>query len=278
MAYRARPAVERRSGIQITPTMTSRTTSARGMKSMPRGPFTIPVSQSAEPPPGDFRTTSAAPAQTNDMASVTTMSGTRVMTTSVPLMMPRMRPRTSTPRTTGIANASDWSFMSDGGRHAGQGHHRADRQVDAAGDDDDGLGDRRERERHGPDGEALELRGAVLGLDEVGQEQDHGEQPEQGQRPGVALRPVAQPRRHVRALRRAGVHGGAHADTCGPGSVGSGGTTGGWIRGGAIAGDLRRRRSPRASGRPSAGRRPRAAGWARRPPRPGSRRRSAHRR
>ena len=45
------------------------------------------------------------------MASVTTMSGTRVMTTSVPLMMPRMMPRTSTPRTTGIANASDWSFI-----------------------------------------------------------------------------------------------------------------------------------------------------------------------
>ena len=111
MAYRTRPAVERRSGIQITPTMTRRTTSARGMKSSPREPFTIPVSQSADPPPGEGSTTSAAPAHTNDMASVTTMSGTRVITTRAPLMPPRMSPRTRTPRTTGMAKASDWSFM-----------------------------------------------------------------------------------------------------------------------------------------------------------------------
>ncbi len=31
----------------------------------------------------------------------------------------------------------------DGGGHARQGHHRADGQVDATGDDDDGLGDGR---------------------------------------------------------------------------------------------------------------------------------------
>ena len=96
----------------MIPTMIRSVTSALGIQSLPIEPVTMLRIQSADPPPGVCRTTSAAPAQTNDIASVTTMSGTRVMTTRAPLMMPRIRPRTRTPRTTGTANASGWSFMS----------------------------------------------------------------------------------------------------------------------------------------------------------------------
>ena len=74
-------------GSRSTPTMTSEDDErARDEFDARGGPS---PSRSASPPsrrPGDFRTTSAAPAQTNDIASVTTMSGTRVMTTSVPLI------------------------------------------------------------------------------------------------------------------------------------------------------------------------------------------------
>ena len=41
---------------------------------------------------------------------------------------------------------------------AGEGHHRADRQVDPARDDDDRLSDGGEGQGQGPDGEVLELR------------------------------------------------------------------------------------------------------------------------
>ena len=68
-------------------------------------------SQTAAPPPGDFSTSSAHPAQTNDIASVTTMSGTRVTTTRLPLIAPRTRPRTSTPTTTAMPNSSLWPFI-----------------------------------------------------------------------------------------------------------------------------------------------------------------------
>ena len=50
--------------------------------------MTRSLSHSEAPPPGAFSTSSAQPAQTNDIASVTTMSGTRVITTSVPLIAP----------------------------------------------------------------------------------------------------------------------------------------------------------------------------------------------
>ncbi len=51
-------------------------------------------------------TSSAAPAHTNDMAKVTTMSGTRVRTTSAPLTTPRTSPRRMTSSTTRTAASS----------------------------------------------------------------------------------------------------------------------------------------------------------------------------
>ena len=53
------------------------------------------ISHGAAPPPGVLRTSSAAPAQTNDIASVTTMSGTRVTTIRPPLIAPSTSPSTS---------------------------------------------------------------------------------------------------------------------------------------------------------------------------------------
>ena len=52
-----------------------------------------PWSQGTDPPPGESSTSSVVPAQTNDMARVTTMSGTRVTTISDPLIAPTAIPR-----------------------------------------------------------------------------------------------------------------------------------------------------------------------------------------
>ena len=49
-------------------------------------------------------------------------------------------------------------FIMRGRDDAGQRHHRADRQVDAAGDDDDRLGGGGEGERQDRDREALDRR------------------------------------------------------------------------------------------------------------------------
>ena len=70
-------------------TTTSSTISARGHEFARR--TTLSPSSRNQPatlPPGRGRTSSAAPPQTNDIASVTTMSGTRVQTTSSPLTTP----------------------------------------------------------------------------------------------------------------------------------------------------------------------------------------------
>ncbi len=100
-------------GIQISATTRIRTTAPFGIHSLTRDPVTRSLSHLAEAPPGVFSTSNAKPAQTNDIARVTTMSGTRVMTTTPPLMAPRTSPSRSTPRTIATANSSDWPFMSE---------------------------------------------------------------------------------------------------------------------------------------------------------------------
>ena len=60
---------------------------------------------------GEDRTRSALPPQTKAMASVTTMSGTRVATMRLPLMAPSSSPRTRTPMTTAMPNSSLWPFI-----------------------------------------------------------------------------------------------------------------------------------------------------------------------
>ena len=83
-----------------------------GIHSLPSVPRTRSLNQVAADPLGVLRTRSAAPAHTKDMASVTTMSGTLVTTTSAPLMAPSRSPCRSTRRTTRTANSSLFPFMS----------------------------------------------------------------------------------------------------------------------------------------------------------------------
>ena len=53
---------------------------------------------------------------------------------------------------------SPWSFIRTAAVTLVSAIIEADRQVDAAGDDDDRLGDRGERDRQDPDRQALDLR------------------------------------------------------------------------------------------------------------------------
>src|SRR4051812_36998208 len=79
--------------------MTTSTTAALGRASTTSGPTANAFSQSAEAPPGDGRTSSAKPANTNDVASVTTMSGTFESTIVTPLTAPSRSPMSITTNT-----------------------------------------------------------------------------------------------------------------------------------------------------------------------------------
>ena len=105
--------MEREIGIQITATMTTRTTADFGSQSVTSEPRTSSLSQSEAAPPGAALTRSAKPAQTNDMARVTTMSGTFVKTITTPLTPPTSRPMASTSSTTPIPNSPLWPFISE---------------------------------------------------------------------------------------------------------------------------------------------------------------------
>ena len=96
----------------MTPTETSSTTNAFGTHSVNSPPAGSVLSQSAASPLGVLRTSSAAPAHTNDIASVTTMSGTRVMTTRPPLMTPSTTPSARVAATATMPNSSLAPVMS----------------------------------------------------------------------------------------------------------------------------------------------------------------------
>ena len=95
----------------MTATIRIMTTNAFGIHSLPSGPVARSLSHFAAPPPGAFRTSRANPAQTNPIARVTTMSGTRVTITRPPLTAPSTIPRPSTSSTTTMANSSLWPFI-----------------------------------------------------------------------------------------------------------------------------------------------------------------------
>ncbi len=69
-----------------------------------RHAVTKPASRRA--PPGVSRTSNATPAQTNSIASVTMMSGTRESDDGVPLMAPMTTPRPRTTATAGTPHSS----------------------------------------------------------------------------------------------------------------------------------------------------------------------------
>ena len=95
----------------MTATTTIRTIADLGIHSLTRDPRTRSLSHSEAAPPGAPRTSSAQPAHTNDIARVTTMSGTLVRTTRAPLIAPSTRPRASTDRTTTTPHSSLWPFI-----------------------------------------------------------------------------------------------------------------------------------------------------------------------
>ncbi len=68
------------------------------------------------PPPGVRMITSATPPQTNDIASVTTMSGTPLSTTRPPLIAPITTPTSISPNAISNAVAKLWSSISDAAR------------------------------------------------------------------------------------------------------------------------------------------------------------------
>ena len=250
------------------------------------------LSHFAAPPPGAFRTSRANPAHTKPIARVTTMSGTRVTITRPPLTAPSRRPRPRTSTTTRIANSVALALHHRRGHDARERHHRPDREVDAAADHDDRLGDGGERQGQDRRRQALERDGAVARLDALREQELDDQDREQRDDPGV----VAQ-RGHEGGRRpglgdvdRAG--GGGHRASPSAGASAAGSTAG---LGGAAVGARRpaprprppprsRRRSrprppcPRAARSRRGGCTPRAAARARRRPRPSARARCARRR
>ena len=73
-----------------------------------------------------------------------------------------------------------------GGGDAGQGHHRGNGKVDAAGNDDHRLArDREDEGQRGADQRA-EAVGAVVRLDDPGEDEERGEQDRETDDPGLA--------------------------------------------------------------------------------------------
>jgi hypothetical protein len=93
--------LERLSGTQITATMIVMTMSALGKPWITTEPTIASRRNGAAAPPGEFRINSATPSHTKSIASVTTISGTRVMTISTPLRNPITMPTASVIRMAG---------------------------------------------------------------------------------------------------------------------------------------------------------------------------------
>ena len=118
--------------------------------------MTRSLSHSAEPPPGVLRTRSAQPAQTNDIASVTTMSGHAGDDDQAAVDGAEHEAQEEDADDDGDAELLGLALHQRGRDDARQGHHRADREVDPARDDDDRLGDGGQGERQHGDREALD--------------------------------------------------------------------------------------------------------------------------
>ena len=102
-AYRAKPRRPSLSGIQTTATTPTSRRIPFGTHGVIRLPDAISMNASGAPPPGLGRISSATPPQTNDIASVTTMSGTRVRTAITPFKLPARVPPTTTRNATSSA-------------------------------------------------------------------------------------------------------------------------------------------------------------------------------
>ena len=91
-------------------------TAPAGIHSLKTTPVPSAWYSSGEPPPGVRMISSATPPQTNDMASVTTMSGTPVITHRPPLIAPIATPTSMSPNTISSEVAKLWPSISDAAR------------------------------------------------------------------------------------------------------------------------------------------------------------------
>ena len=108
--------------------------------------------------PGASSTRSAAPSQTKSIASVTTMSGTRVTHDQRAVDGAEHEAEEQHERDGEDGELLARALHQDRGGDAGERHHRGDREVDAAGDDHDRLGRRREGEGQGGAGQRSDAR------------------------------------------------------------------------------------------------------------------------
>ena len=133
-----------------------------------------------------------APRATPYMPSVPMNAGTRRREISVPLMAPGSRAasmaasRPARQRQGGVDRGQ--GLHGPRHDHAGEAHDEADREVDAAGDDDEGLAEAEEQRHRRRDGDALQVVAVEQERDAVGRpgpglEEDQEQEQEQP-RPG----------------------------------------------------------------------------------------------
>ena len=157
----------------------------------------------------------ATPRATPNMPSVPMNGGTRRRETSRPLTSPGM-PATSTATRRAEQHGQRQRHAGAGpvdhmGRdHGGEPHDEADRQIDAARNDDEGLPGRQQQRRHRKDGDRLQVEwiedeGAAEAETGPGLEADDQRGEEQpGAQAGNALHPGLGNDRHGRPAARHG--------------------------------------------------------------------------
>ena len=180
----------------MTATMTIRTTAALGTHSLPSDPLSSSLSQSAAPPPGRLQHEQCAAGP--DEGHRQRHDDVRHPGHDDEAAVDRAEDDAQDDHADDDRDGELFALaLHEGGRDdAGQGHHRADRQVDPARDHDDRLADGRQREWQDGDREALDPGHAVRRLDDLRE----GEQDRRGRRRARGSRCSAATRR--RAHRR----------------------------------------------------------------------------
>ena len=109
----AKPGRRQRIGSHTSASTSAITTAPAGIHSLKTMPVPSAWNSTGEPPPGVRMISSATPPHTNDMASVTTMSGTPVITHRPPLIVPSSTPTNISPTAISSDVAKLWSSISD---------------------------------------------------------------------------------------------------------------------------------------------------------------------
>ena len=112
----------------------------------------------------------------NPVVSVATTSGMREKATTRPFSNPWPAPAISTTMERAKRLAKVGVLHQAGGEDVRHRDHRADREVDAAADDDDRLGGCGKRERQGAERQGLNLERTEIGMNRDGRSQRRCEQ------------------------------------------------------------------------------------------------------